>query len=839
MIGAFVALRRRSSVLRWAGVLLACVLVLAGSVVSVASAESAPTVFAAALGTSGQPVDVEGAGVHADAVRELHGLGVFAGTECASGGFCWGDPVTREIAAVWIVRVLDGGDDEVDSVDSRFSDVDPGGKWVAHIERLAELGVTVGCAAEPARFCPHDTATRAQKASFLARALELGSAEPAGFGDTAGSVHEANIDALYAAGITMGCSTELLLFCPRDPTTRAQMASFLNRARTLDTDTDDSDETGSSSSGGGGGGGGGGTVVVEPVVVEPVVVEPVVVEPVVVEPVVVEPVVVEPVVVEPVVNRVVGPPRNVALVAGDGWLAVQWAPPEDGGDGIAEYLVQWKPAAAVGWDGAAEATVPAGSLMHTIEGLTNAVPHTVHVRAEPAVGEGAWSEEVAGAAAAAPPRGLRLNGLQERIVVTWQAPDSAATSSVAQYVVEWTRSRVPYDATRSKDVPATDTEVTLYDVESDVVWWVRVSAVDALGRVLGRSAVPTLTKLASDVIEREVVEAFEEDFPWLRQTWNVPIPVNVGEEGAQYWFFTSKNVRTVSGTNWPNLKEGLYYEFAASGEYKNNRIVMHEMAHHFTLDVRVPENPASVAVGWLYFDQLVSGHCSVGQVYADVLAYHTASGKWSAWDFLAGCTQVGRPPKDGALAVVASISDGEIPQWLFDTYSTDGTANTIDLDGLWSDVKALSGLGSEVAYGLHTVFGGYCSDKEAIDSYSTSAPVYKNPWVQGGCETRWPRDLAAAPGGSGAISVSWTASYYATTPTINAYVVQWKADGEQYDSSRQALVTDLSSLSYTITGLISGEQYSMRVAAVNQADTADFVDDDSRTRAAETAAVAG
>ena len=502
--------------------------------------------------------------------------------------------------------------------------------------------------------------------------------------------------------------------------------------------------------------------------------------------------------------------------------------------------MQWKPAATSGWDGAAEATVPAGSFMHTIEGLTNGVLHTVHVRAEPAVGEGAWSEEVTGAAAAAPPRGLRLNGLQERIVVTWQAPDSAAASPVAQYVVELARPHTSYgDATRRQEVPATDTQVTLYNVESDLVWWVRVSAVDALGRVLGRSAVPTLTKLASDVIEREVVEAFEEDFPWLRQTWNVPIPVNVGEAGASYWFVSSTSVRTVSGTNWPNLIEGLYYEFAASGEYKNNRIVMHEMAHHFTLNVRVPENPASVAVGWLYFDQLVSGHCPVGQVYADVLAYHTASGRWSAWGFLDGCTQVGRPPKDEALAVVASISDGEIPQWLLDTYSTDGTADTIDLDRLWSDVKALSGLRSEVAYGLHTLFGGYCSDKEASDSHLTSAPVYKNPWVRGGCETRRPRDLAAAAGGSGAISVSWTAPYYATTPTINAYVVQWKGSGEQYDSSRQALVTDLSSLSYTITGLISGEQYGVRVAAVNQADTADFVDDDGRTRAAETAAVAG
>ena len=464
----------------------------------------------------------------------------------------------------------------------------------------------------------------------------------------------------------------------------------------------------------------------------------------------------------------------------------------------------------------------------------------MRVRAEPAVGEGAWSEEVTGSAAAAPPLELSLNGgLQERIVVTWQAPDSATTSSVAQYVVQWYRPRTPHDATRRMEVPATDTQVTIFDVEADVVWWVRVSALDALGRVLGRSDLPTLTTLASDVIEQRVVEALEEDFPWLRQTWNVPIPVNVGEWGAAYGYVSSASVQTASGTDWPKLRKGVFYQFGASGEYTNNALVLHELAHHFTLDVRVPENPASVAVGWLYFDQLVSGHCPVGEAYADVLAYHTASGRWSTWPFLAGCTQVGRPPKDEVLAVVASISGGEIPQWLFDTYSTDGTADTIDLDGLWSDVKALSGLGSEVAYGLHTVFGGYCSDKEAIAANRASAPVYKNPWVQGGCETRWPRDLTAAPGGSGAIGVSWTAPYYATTPTIDAYVVQWKGDGEQYDSSRQALVTDLASLSYTITGLISGEQYSVRVAAVNQADTADFVDDDGRTRAAETAAVAG
>ena len=76
--------------------------------------------------------------------------------------------------------------------------------------------------------------TRAQMASFLVRAFRLGDAAAvSGFVDTAGSVHEASIDGLAAAGITTGCATEPVRFCPDDDVTRAQMATFLARATGL------------------------------------------------------------------------------------------------------------------------------------------------------------------------------------------------------------------------------------------------------------------------------------------------------------------------------------------------------------------------------------------------------------------------------------------------------------------------------------------------------------------------------------------------------------------------------------------------------------------------------
>jgi hypothetical protein len=70
--------------------------------------------------------------------------------------------------------------------------------------------------------------TRGQMAAFLARALDLPAGSVDRFSDDSASHYEADIDAVAAAGITFGCGEDR--FCPNDPVTRAQMASFLVRA---------------------------------------------------------------------------------------------------------------------------------------------------------------------------------------------------------------------------------------------------------------------------------------------------------------------------------------------------------------------------------------------------------------------------------------------------------------------------------------------------------------------------------------------------------------------------------------------------------------------------------
>ncbi len=96
-----------------------------------------------------------------------------------------------------------------------------------NINRLRAANITLGCNLAGTEFCPDDEITREQMATFLARGYGLAPTTQDFFTDDSG-VHEANINALAASEITLGCETGL--FCPKDPVLRRQMAAFLFRA---------------------------------------------------------------------------------------------------------------------------------------------------------------------------------------------------------------------------------------------------------------------------------------------------------------------------------------------------------------------------------------------------------------------------------------------------------------------------------------------------------------------------------------------------------------------------------------------------------------------------------
>ena len=205
--------------------------------------------------------------------------------------------VLERIGDKWVVEVTYGVPSEPSGIagDGRdwFADDDGSGHEAA-INRIAELGVTVGCATEPQpRFCPDRQVTRAEMAAFMLRAIGQSESDPRRihqFEDVPDGVWYADfvhafaelgvdrgtngrwrptdpltrlemaywltavfdhitpvpddrglfedvdrqdwvvVEGVFRVGVTYGCSDDPLLYCPDSSVTRGQMASFITRA---------------------------------------------------------------------------------------------------------------------------------------------------------------------------------------------------------------------------------------------------------------------------------------------------------------------------------------------------------------------------------------------------------------------------------------------------------------------------------------------------------------------------------------------------------------------------------------------------------------------------------
>ena len=136
-------------------------------------------------------------------------------------------------STIWVTQIFRA---PITEPDIAFSDVRASSVHARNIERLARSGVTLGCGA--GRYCPDRSVTRAEMGTFLARSAALMPRDPQSFTDTPDSfVHAANIEAIRADGITRGCGPTT--YCPTRNVTRAEMASFLARARGLPIVTSD------------------------------------------------------------------------------------------------------------------------------------------------------------------------------------------------------------------------------------------------------------------------------------------------------------------------------------------------------------------------------------------------------------------------------------------------------------------------------------------------------------------------------------------------------------------------------------------------------------------------
>ncbi|HTO77161.1 MAG TPA: S-layer homology domain-containing protein, partial [Thermoanaerobaculia bacterium] len=192
--------------------------------------------------------------------------GITAG--CTGTAYCPGENVPRSQMAIFIAKGMAGGGGNVPVSGtvgaspyncvsggvSLFSDVLPTDSFCKHVHYIASKNVTSGCSA--GKYCPNDSLSRLEMASFIAKAVVApggGAAIPQTYGPdpTTGlsysceagspSVHFTDVPAtdafckhvhyLWAKGIVAGCSGTT--YCPAGTVSRDQMAKFLVNAFTL------------------------------------------------------------------------------------------------------------------------------------------------------------------------------------------------------------------------------------------------------------------------------------------------------------------------------------------------------------------------------------------------------------------------------------------------------------------------------------------------------------------------------------------------------------------------------------------------------------------------------
>ena len=174
--------------------------------------------------------DVSSTSVHAAAIDCVTWWDIATGR--SADEYAPAEQVTRAQMAAFLDRLLTATSGTQPYGPDAFAD-DDGGVHEAAINRLAAAGVVRGTG--PGQFDPGGVVTREQMATFLLQAYDRAGGTPVAddvdaFGDDDGSVHEANINRAATLGVATGVAPGR--YAPRQPVTRAAMASFL--ARVLD-----------------------------------------------------------------------------------------------------------------------------------------------------------------------------------------------------------------------------------------------------------------------------------------------------------------------------------------------------------------------------------------------------------------------------------------------------------------------------------------------------------------------------------------------------------------------------------------------------------------------------
>ena len=308
-------------------------------------------------------------------------------------------------------------------------------------------------------------------------------------------------------------------------------------------------------------------------------------------------------------------------------------------------------------------------------------------------------------------------------------------------------------------------------------------------------------------IESNVVEKYEDEHPWLRETWDgmereklevvlTPLPDST--------IMQVNRCRSVPGHL---IRCGKHRLEVNPKHARNVRAYVHELAHFWTVNFGVVAEPAApIAMGHLYFNHLKnSTGCDSPalELFAEAITYAVVGYIHSPY----WCS--GMPPlhAEEVQNVTNSVLGKQTPQWFIDEYQNQN--GSWKLDELWADIKSLRRADlrkTGIVFHFSKSFGEYCLWHYSL--ISNDIDLISNPWrdANGGfCNPSAPQNAAITPGDS-QLTVSWEAPVDDGGSSITGYALHWWS-GTRWVNE----VT--SETSYTITGLDNGSLYTVSVCA--------------------------
>ena len=186
-------------------------------------------------------------------------------------------------------------------------------------------------------------------------------------------------------------------------------------------------------------------------------------------------------------------------------------------------------------------------------------------------------------------------------------------------------------------------------------------------------------------VKNNIVDEYGPYQPWLIDTWNHTNRKNfiyaLGDYDIAVYLGNGQD--EAGGLVYTNAKALTANRDHLSWGYDD--VMIHELAHVYTLSNRIVANPGPIAAAHLYFSEITQADteykCNTAELYAETataLTFGRSSNYWRE------CPEVTAGISDEAVEVVGQAFRGQMPDWFYDTFQD--SSGQLDHEAVWAAV---------------------------------------------------------------------------------------------------------------------------------------------------------